>query len=103
MCEEIDRLFKEYNYKKIFFVTEDEGYLKYFKKNILKNLIFYNFSDQKIMIFFKIYPRKKHRYKLGKEIIVETLLLSRCTGILFTVSKYFIGCIDACKKRDTTS
>ncbi len=86
MCEEINRLIEKYNYKKIFFVTEDEGYLRYFKKKYNKNLIFYNCFRSKNNEAFKIYPRKKHRYKLGKEIIIETLLLSRCAGILFTVS-----------------
>ena len=35
---------------------------------------------------FKIYPRKKHRYKLGEEILVETLILSKCHGLTYIKS-----------------
>ena len=86
MCEEIDRLLKKYDYKKIFFVTEDKNYLEYLKNKYPKNSFFYNSFRSKKNEAFKIYPRKRHRYKLGKEIIIETLLLSHCHGILFTIS-----------------
>ncbi len=86
ICEEIDRLINTKKYKKIFFVTEDKNYAEYLKKNYPKNSIFYNSFRSEKNEAFKIYPRNKHRYKLGKEIIIETLLLSRCKGILFTNS-----------------
>ena len=35
---------------------------------------------------FKIYPRKKHRYKLGEENIIEALLLSKCNGLTYIKS-----------------
>ena len=58
MRVEIDRLIEKYNYKKIFFVTEDEGILEYFKKKYNKNLIFYKSFRSKNNEAFKIYPRK---------------------------------------------
>ena len=38
------------------------------------------------MRLLKFIREKFHRFYLGKEIIVETLLLSHCKGILFTIS-----------------
>ena len=35
---------------------------------------------------FQSYPRKKHRYRLGEEIIMETLLLSKCHGLTYVKS-----------------
>ena len=35
---------------------------------------------------FKIYPRKNHRYKLGKEAIIEMLILSQCNWITYVKS-----------------
>ena len=35
---------------------------------------------------FKIYPRKNHRYLLGEEILIETILLSKCNGLTFIKS-----------------
>lgn len=86
MCKEIDRLLKTNDYKKIFFVTEDENYAKYLKKRYPYNSFFYNSFRSNKNEAFKIYPRKFHRFKLGKEIIIETLLLSHCKGILSTIS-----------------
>ena len=86
MCEEIDKLLKTRGYKKIFFVTEDEKYATYLKNKYPYNSFFFNSFRSKKNEAFKIYPRKFHRFKLGKEIIIETLLLSNCKGILSTIS-----------------
>ena len=32
---------------------------------------------------FKIYPRSNHRYKLGQEILLDTLMLSKCNGLSY--------------------
>ena len=61
----------------IFLATEELNYLKLFINNYKEKLFFIkdcyrsNKNDA-----FKIYPRENHRYKLGKEIILETYLLS---------------------------
>ena len=56
MCEEIDRLLKKNKYKK-FFVTEDQKYEAFLRKNILLILYFIIHFDLKNEAF-KIYPRK---------------------------------------------
>ena len=35
---------------------------------------------------FEIYPRDRHRYKLGREALLETLLLSKCDHFIYLCS-----------------
>lgn len=80
----VDKLIKRKKYNKIFLCTED---LKMFKilKKIYKNKLIYKESYRSNKDdAFKIYPRKYHRFKLGKEIIVEALIISKCEGFLST-------------------
>ena len=51
---------------------------KNFKSNLYSLNSYRSFKDDA----FKIYPRKNHRYKLGKEILVESLIISKCNGFL---------------------
>ena len=44
---------------------------------------FYSDNLPKYDDAFKKYPRKNHRYLLGKEIIFESILLSNCNNFLF--------------------
>ena len=76
-----DILDKE-DYDKIFLVTEDSNNFKavtdYFGEKIicLKN----SQKGKTNLEVWKRYPRKLHRYKLGRDILYETCLLSHCDG-----------------------
>ena len=78
---------KKKKFSKIFLSTEEKDYLEFFKKKYGKKLIYIkdvyrsNKNDA-----FKIYPRKNHRYKLGREIILETLLMSTTDYFIFVNS-----------------
>ena len=82
----IKYLLKKNKYKKIFLCTEDLGFFNAMKKNFKSNLIYINsfrsFKDDA----FKIYPRKIHRYKLGLEILLEALIISKCHGFLHAIT-----------------
>ena len=84
--QHIDQLIKKHKYKKIFLVTEEIDYLKFMKKFYNDKLIYTNFFKSKNIDAFNFYPRKNHRYLLGREIIIETLLLSICRGLLYVKS-----------------
>ena len=85
-------VFKKKKCKKIFLVTEDIDYLNVFKKFYKKNLIYLNTPRSKCNMFglhnehFIKYSRKQHRYKLGKETIIDALLLSFLPIIIFSTS-----------------
>ncbi len=94
MISIIDNLNKRYKYDKIFLVTEEKEYLS-FLKNKYKNLIHFSgiFTNKK-QIFFEKFTNNI-RYKIGKENIIDMLLLGsvdHITGIesnLIRASKYF--------------
>ena len=71
----------------IFLVTEEKNYLNFFKKNF-PNKLFYLKSSYRSdkNDAFKVYPRKLHRYKLGRETVIETLLLSKCDHFIYLMS-----------------
>ncbi len=87
MANFVAKLKKENNYDKIFLVTEEENYKKFFKDKFNDDVFFLNsaFRSNKNNAF-KIYPRYFHRFKLGREAIIETLLLSNADGFVYVTS-----------------
>lgn len=77
-------IINKYKYNKIFLCTEEEDIFNALRKEFgnkicfIKNSYRSNKDDA-----FKIYPRSNHRYKLGKEILIESIILSKCHGFLY--------------------
>ena len=86
MTKHLDSILKEDNFDKIFLCTEEEQYLNFFKKKYLNKLIYLDTHRSNKNDAFKIYPRKNHRYLLGDESIKETLILSKCSSLLYVRS-----------------
>ena len=74
---------KKYKYKKIFLVTEDLKNLSILKKYYNNKILFFNnsFRTHKNNIFEENL-RKNHRYLLGKENILDMLILSKTNKII---------------------
>ena len=60
--------------------------MDYFKKNFNDKLITYNSFKEEKEDCFQIYPRKNHRFLLGKEIFVEMLILSKADCLVYNIS-----------------
>ena len=86
MIHNIDELIKKYKYNKIFLVTEENGYLNNLKEKYKDKIIYYPSYRMSKIDTFKIYPRKNHRYKVGCESLIETLILSKCDGLTYIKS-----------------
>ena len=99
MIQEVDLLLKKYDYKKIFLVTEEKKYLEAFKKKYGNKCIFNDTFRMNKKDLFKIYPRKNHRFKMGEETIVDTLILSKCDGLLFIKSNLVTAAMLFSKKK----
>ena len=99
ILEEVDLLLLKNNYKKIFLVTEEKKYLDAFKKKYGDLCITYDTFRMNKKDLFKIYPRKNHRYKMGEETIIDTLILSKCNGLLFTRSNLISAAMLFSKKK----
>lgn len=87
ILKKINELQSNENYDKIFFVTEEENYKKF---------LFSNFKDKSLFLkssyrsdkndAFECYPRNFHRFKLGREALLEAMLLSECDTLLHITS-----------------
>ena len=71
----------------IFLSTEEKNYQKFFSNKFNEKTIFFKSSYRSNKNdAFKNYPRRHHRYKLGREILIESLLLSSSDYFIFTDS-----------------
>lgn len=78
----IDDILNKYDIDKIFLVTEETKYLESLVKRYGKKIIFSNALRIPKKNIFNINPRKNHRYLLGREVLVDLLLLLKCQGFL---------------------
>ena len=87
MFELTNKFLDENDIDYIFLVTEEKSYLDFFKKKYGNKLIYLKSSYRSNKNdAFKIYPRNLHRYKLGREAVLETLLLSSCKYFIYLCS-----------------
>jgi hypothetical protein len=82
----VDKLMLQNKFDKIFICTEEKSYLEFFKKNYLNKLLYLETYRSNKNDAFKKYQRKNHRYLLGDESIKETLILSKCSTLLYVRS-----------------
>ena len=82
MINQINEILNKENYDKIFLMTEDENNFQAIKNYYGKKVIYLNTTvrgktNQEV---FDKYSRDRHRYKLGRDVLFETYLLSYCDG-----------------------
>lgn len=79
----IDQQIKKFKYNKIYLVTEDLKNLSILKKYYNSKILFFNnsFRSNKTNIFEQD-SRKNHRYLLGKENIIDMLILAKTDKII---------------------
>ena len=94
-------LITKYKYDKIFLCTEEKEIFEALTKEFGNKICFIKESYRSNRDdAFKKYPRSKHRYKLGREILIESIILSKCHGLLYQNSNVsaFIKYLDYNKK-----
>ena len=82
MINIINEILSEESYDKIFLVTEDSNNFRSLKNYFGEKIIYLKNSQRgkTNLEVWKKYPRNLHRYKLGRDILYETFLLSYCDG-----------------------
>ena len=83
LVKKIDNLIKLNSFDKIFFSTEDKEMFDLIIKRYKNKIISYNSFRSIKDDAFKKYNRPNHRFKLGEEILIESLILSKCHTFLF--------------------
>ena len=84
MINRLNKILSKENYDKIFLVTEDLNNFKAIIAEFKDKVIYLNNSvrENNSNTAFDTYPRLNHRYKLGRDILIEACLLSYCDGYL---------------------
>ena len=78
----IDNFLNKHGYDKVFIITEQLDYLNKLKKRYENKIIcFDSFRSNKSKVFQET-SRNNHRYLLGRDILIETLLLSKTDIII---------------------
>ena len=86
MFKYTDEIIERYGIEKIFVATDEKSYLDEYIKRY-GDMVFFadNFRTEKINEF-NITPRDNHRYLLGREVLVDLIMLLKCNGILHGIS-----------------
>ena len=80
----IEYCLKDSKYDKIFLVTEDQNNFEEITKRYKDKVIFLKQSlrGKDTHYVFDNYLRLSHRYKLGRDVLLETYLMSYCDGLV---------------------
>jgi hypothetical protein len=84
LVEAIRRAMAAEEFERIFVVSEDAGYVEFLKQQFGRVVIYSDHYRTFGANAYRVRPRRAHKYILGREILEDTILLSRCNG--------FIGC-----------
>jgi len=93
ITKSIDELLLKNKNQKIFLVTEDKNNLDLMKKKYQKKLVYLNSFRTNNNKIFSYNSRTNHRYNLGKEILTEALLLSKCDQIISSRTNVFFAAL----------
>ena len=101
----INDLMNKKKFDKFFLVTEEKKYLNYFKKKMNNKILYYNsFTSYNTDIFNDNQSnRYLHRYKIGKENILNMLCLGSTDHILYVSSNLADAAIFFSNKKIATT
>ena len=82
MINKINKILSTENYDKIFLMTEDSYNFNKIKEYFGEKVISLSTTvrGKTSLEVYDKYPRDRHRYKLGRDVLIETYLLSYCDG-----------------------
>ena len=78
----IQAMLNEREFDRIFLVTEDSGYADLLRRQFGSLVIITDSFRTRGENAYLTNPRPRHRYLLGREILVDALLLSRCQALI---------------------
>ena len=82
----LEKIIKKRKFDKIFVVTEDPNNLRILLKKYKSRILYLNSFRSSKSSEFSNFRRKNHRYKVGKESLIEALILSRLEYLICSES-----------------
>lgn len=87
MYSAIDMAISEYGFNRIFVASEDLDYVEsVLNRYPDKAITLPHFRTRSPINAYRILPRDKHKYLLGKEILFDAFILSACDGLVSSTS-----------------
>jgi hypothetical protein len=87
MYHAIDMAISEYGFNRIFVASEDLDYVEaVLSRYPSKAIALPHFRTRAPINAYRILPRDKHKYLLGKEILFDAFILSACDGLVSSTS-----------------
>lgn len=83
MFKNTDEIIEKFNIDKIFLSTEDQGYLEAYVKRYGDKVFYADTYRTKFENAYNIRPRENHMYLMGLEVLLDTILLMKCNGMLY--------------------
>jgi hypothetical protein len=83
----VDSAIKKYNFTKIFLITDQIKYLKFFEKKYGNKLCYRKESFRSnLSKIFHLKVRKNHRFEIGRDNMEEMLILSKLSYLICSIS-----------------
>ena len=83
----INKMLLFYNYQKIFVSSEDFNLIRILQKEYPGKIIYNkNYYRSTYGNAYLEYPRKMHKFKLGREVVADVFILSQCDSIIYSIS-----------------
>ena len=82
MLTKANALIAKHGFTRIFLVTEEKSYLDIFEREFGSMVVCRDSYKTYNKNSYKIYPRKNHRFLLGRDILIDALVLSETDGLL---------------------
>lgn len=94
LITETKRIINKFEYKNIFFATDDINAVNLFKKEFGNMIIIFEDvyrGDTMTSVAFSNSDRTNHKYQLGYEVIRDVYALSKCGGLISGLSQVSLG------------
>ena len=83
----INKMLLFYNYQKIFVSSEDFNLIRILQKEYPGKIIYNKDYYRSISgNAYHEYPREMHKFKLGREILADVIILSECDSFIYSIS-----------------
>lgn len=82
MIAAVTQFLRSNSFSKIFVVTEERSYLEFLQDKFGDLVIANDHYRTYDVNAYHQYPRENHMYQLGREVVIDALLLSRCNGMI---------------------
>lgn len=86
MAEAIRQAIHSAGFSKIFVVTEDARYLAFLREQFGQRIISSEHYRTSGTNAYRTYARPMHKYMLGREVLIDGILLSLCSGLIACTS-----------------